>query len=158
MDNAPSIPNRAGTKVEAAGRRWAPPHNSLVRGSPSHSTKLSQSQPEPNKAAALQPPDAIPGHIRSISVLLKPESAPLVALDIGSQGARICLKHWAARRANGEVQAAVRSVESPSTRFRPRRRAEKNRLAQILYIGGCNPFRSALRRLNLRFLQFLEFP
>src|SRR6516165_6509470 len=58
-DNAPLIPNRADTKVEAAGRRWAPPHNSLVRGSPSRSTKLSQSQPEPNKAAALQPPDAI---------------------------------------------------------------------------------------------------
>jgi hypothetical protein len=38
-DNAPLIPNRADTKVEAAGRRWAPPHNSLVRGSPSHSTK-----------------------------------------------------------------------------------------------------------------------
>jgi hypothetical protein len=48
-DNVTSTPSRAGTKAEAADKP-------LVRGSPSHSTKLSQSQLEPNKAAALQPP------------------------------------------------------------------------------------------------------
>src|SRR5262249_20467184 len=100
--------------------------------------------------------------IRSISVLWKPESVPLVALDIGSQGARICRKHWTARGANGEVQARVRLVESPPTRFRPRLRPrrsfEKDLLAQILSACGLHSFRPALRRLNLRFLQFLEFP
>ena len=35
-----------------------------------------------------------PGHIRSISVLLKPEFAALAAFDVGSQSARICRKHW----------------------------------------------------------------
>jgi hypothetical protein len=34
------------------------------------------------------------GHIRSISVLLKPEFAALAAFDVGSQSARICRKHW----------------------------------------------------------------
>src|SRR5947209_12537055 len=34
------------------------------------------------------------GHIRSISVLLKPEFAALAVFDVGSQSARICRKHW----------------------------------------------------------------
>ena len=59
-DNAPLIPNRADTSWEAVGRQRAPPDRrqySLVRGSPSHSTTLWQSQPEPKTAGALQPPD-----------------------------------------------------------------------------------------------------
>src|SRR5262249_37586987 len=57
MDNAPSIPNRAGTKVGAAGRPRTPPDRGLVRGSPIRSTALSQSELEPKPAAAPQPPD-----------------------------------------------------------------------------------------------------
>jgi len=50
MDNAPSIPNRAGTKMDAAGTSL------LVPGSLIRSTAMSQSQPEPKLAAAPQPP------------------------------------------------------------------------------------------------------
>src|SRR5262249_48856186 len=57
-----------------------------------------------------------------------------------------------------KIQARVRSVESPPASFRPRRCVENNRLAQTLSIRGFPPFRPALHRLNLRFLQFLEFP
>src|SRR5262249_16132606 len=83
MDSAPSIPNRADTKVEAAGRPRTPLDRRrypLVRGSPIRSTALWQSQPEPQHAAASQPPERpSQGNIRSISVLLEPEFPPLVA-------------------------------------------------------------------------------
>jgi len=57
MDNAPSVPNRAGTKVEAAGRPRTLPDRELVRGLPIRSTAVSQSRPKPKPAAAPQPPD-----------------------------------------------------------------------------------------------------
>jgi hypothetical protein len=68
------FPTARVTKVEAAGR------SRLVPGPPMRSTALSQSQPEPKPAAAPQASQpAISGHIRSISVLLKPEIRPRLA-------------------------------------------------------------------------------
>ena len=78
-------------------------------------------------------------------------------------GSRICPSkpisvRARAQRVQTRARARVRSVESLPTSFRPRRCVEKNRFAQILSVGGFHTFRPALRCLNLRFLQFFEFP
>ena len=56
-DNAPSIPSRADTSWEVAGRRAPPDRRRFVRGTPIRSTASSQSKPMPEQAAAPQPPD-----------------------------------------------------------------------------------------------------
>jgi hypothetical protein len=61
-DNAPLTPNHVDTSWEALGRRWPPPDKwqySVVPGSPFRSPTLSQSQPKPEKAAALSASDAL---------------------------------------------------------------------------------------------------
>ena len=114
-----------GTRL-CAGRRSVAHH---CRG---HSQSQSQSQPLHLSLSIYHP-----GNIRSISVLLKPESAPIVVFDVGSQpresvantgyvgqllqGRSYLQILFMRRRQTGEIQARARSVESPPTRFRSRR-------------------------------------